>query len=75
MIDAVWLNEPLVPVTVTVGIWADANVHVSVADPEPVTLVGETLQAVLSAERLTIPLNPLTAAITIVEVPAEPALT
>jgi hypothetical protein len=50
------------------------NVHDSVAVPEPVTLVGVTLHAVLSAERFTRPLNPLEAVTVMVAVPAEPAL-
>ena len=45
----------------------------SVALPEPVTLVGETVHDVLLVVRLTTPAKPLIGAIVIVEVPAEPA--
>ena len=45
------------------------------AVPAPVTLVGLRLQATLSADRLTVPVKPLTAATVIVDVPAEPELT
>ena len=54
---------------------ATANVHDKVALPEPVTLVGETVQDVLLVVKLTTPANPLTAVIVIVEVPAALALT
>jgi hypothetical protein len=46
------------------------NVQESVEVPAPVTLVGVRAQAVLSAERLTTPLKPLTAASVIVDVPS-----
>ena len=49
--------------------------HDRVALPDPVTLVGVTVHEVLLVVRLTTPPNPLRAAIVIVEVPAEPALT
>jgi hypothetical protein len=45
-------------------------VHDSVALPEPVTLVGETVHEVLFVARLTTPAKPLTAVIVILEVPA-----
>ena len=51
------------------------KVHDSVALPEPVTLVGETVQAVLLLVKSTIPLNPLRAVIVIVEFPGLPTLT
>jgi len=54
---------------------AVANVHDSVAVPEPVTLAGETLHAVLSTVRLTTPPKLFTAVTVMVEVPAVPALT
>lgn len=66
--------EPLAPVTVTRMFDAVANVHDSVAVPEPVTLVGVTLHAVLSAVRLTRLVNPFTAVTVMVEVPAVPVL-
>jgi len=49
---------------------ATANVHDKVALPEPVTLVGETVQDVLLVVKLTTPANPLTAVTVIVDVPA-----
>ena len=54
---------------------AVANVQDSVELPEVVTLVGLSVQAVLLLARLTVPVNPLSGVIVIVEVPAEPALT
>ena len=68
-------SEPLVPVTPTCTVAPVVNVQDSVALPEPVTLVGDTVHDVLLVVRLTTPANPLRAAIVIVEVPAEPALT
>ena len=53
----------------------EANVHDSVALPEPVTLVGDTVQDVLLVVRLTTPAKPFSAVIVIVEVPAVFALT
>jgi len=52
-----------------------AIVHDSVALPEPVTLVGETVHDVLLVVKLTTPAKPLTAVIVIVDVPAVPAFT
>jgi len=49
-------------------------VHESVELPEVVTLVGVRVHAVLLLARLTVPVNPLSGAIVIVEVPAVPAL-
>jgi hypothetical protein len=43
--------------------------------PEVVTLVGLRVHAVLLLARLTVPVNPLSGVIVMVEVPAEPALT
>ena len=60
--------------TVTTMFAAVANVHDSVALPEPVTLVGVTLHAVLSAVRLTRLVNPFTAVTVMVEAPAVPVL-
>jgi hypothetical protein len=53
---------------------AVVNVHDSVALPEPVTVVGVTLHAVLSAVRFTTPLKLLTAVTVMVEVPDTPVL-
>ena len=52
----------------------DVNVHESVEAPEPVTLVGDTVQEVLLVARLTMPPKPFRPVMVIVEVPAEPAL-
>jgi hypothetical protein len=61
-------------VTVTRTFDAAVNVHDRVALPEPVTLAGVTLHALLSAVRLTTPLKPLTAVTVMVEVPDTPVL-
>jgi hypothetical protein len=65
---AVWDNDPLVPVTITVANPPDVNVHDSVEDPDPVTLEGDTAQAELLVERLTAPVKPFWAVTVIVEV-------
>jgi hypothetical protein len=75
VIVAVWTSEPLVPVTATVTLDADGNVHDRVELPEPVTLFGETVQAVLLVARLTVPAKPLRPVMVIVDVPAELAST
>ncbi len=49
--------------------------HDSVALPEPVTLVGETVHEVLLVARLTTPEKPFTAVTVIDDVPALPAIT
>jgi hypothetical protein len=64
-----------VPVTPTWTVAAAANVHDSVALPDPVTLVGATEQDVLLVVRETTPAKPLSPVIVIVDVPALPALT
>ena len=43
--------------------------------PEPVTLVGDTVQDVLLVVRLTTPAKPFTAVIVMDDVPADPAFT
>ena len=48
--------------------------HDRVGLPEPVTLAGVTLHALLSAVRLTTLLKPLTAVTVMVEVPDTPVL-
>jgi len=64
-----------VPVTVTWTVPAAAKVQASVELPEPVTLVGVRVHAVLLLARLTTPANPLRAVTAIVELAAVPALT
>jgi hypothetical protein len=71
IVVVVWVSEPLVPVTATVTVDADENVHDRVVLPEPVTLVGETVQAVLLVVRLTVPAKPLRPVMVTVDVPAE----
>ena len=63
------------PVTPTCTVEAAENVQDRVALPEPLTLVGATLQDVLLVARLTTPANPFNPVIVTVEVPAVPALT
>jgi len=67
--------DPLVPVTVTCTVETAANVQDSVELPEPVTLVGLSVHEVLLVDRLTVPPNPLSPVMVIVDVPAAPALT
>ncbi len=67
---AEWRSEALIPVTPTWSVPADVIVHERVELPEPVTLVGLRLQKVLLVVRLTIPVKPLTAVITMLEVAA-----
>jgi hypothetical protein len=54
---------------------AEVNVQESVEDPEPVTLVGVRVHAVLLLARLTTLAKPLRAATVIVELAAVPAFT
>jgi hypothetical protein len=63
-------SEPLVPVTVTVVVVV--KMQESVALPDPVTLFGLRLHAALLTDKLTIPLNPLSAVTAIVEVAVPP---
>jgi hypothetical protein len=66
---------PLVPVTVTWTVPAAAKVQASVEVPDPVTLVGPSVHAVLLLAKLTIPANPFNALTVIAEVAAVPAFT
>ena len=63
------------PVTPTCTVDAAVKVQERVALPEPLTLVGATLQDVLLVARLTTPANPFNPVTVIVEVPAALALT
>ncbi len=66
------MREPLVPVTVTVTDPVAVNVHDNVEVPEPlVTLVGVRMQAGLLDVRATVPVNPFTGEMVMIEVPAE----
>jgi hypothetical protein len=53
-----WDSRAFVPMTPTWTVPPDANVHESVEEPEPVTLVGETLHEVLFVAKLTTPAKP-----------------
>ena len=74
---AVWTSEPLVPVIVTVKLFAVVELHDRVAVPEPVILAGLIAPQVSPAGtvsvRLTAPLKPFSAVIVIVEVAEDPA--
>ncbi len=61
--------------TVTCTVETAAKVQDNVELPEVVTLVGLSVQAVLLLERLTVPVNPLSGVMVMVEVPAAPTLT
>ena len=67
-------SDPLVALTVTWNVPDDEKLHESVAFPEPFTLVGPSVQAVLSVVSVTVPLNPFSAVTDIADVSAEPAL-
>ena len=49
--------------------------HDRVELPDVVTLVGASVHAVLLLDRLTVPVNPLSGVIVIVEVPGAPTFT
>ena len=69
---AVCVREPLVPVTVTVADPATVKVQERVEVPEPpVTVAGVRVQAALSDVRATLPVNPFSGEMVIVEVPRE----
>jgi len=70
-----WDSAPFVLVTVTTKLPLVVAVHERVEVPEPVTLVGVRVQVMpvaglLVEVKLTTPVNPLTAVMAIVEVPA-----
>ena len=70
---AVWVRDPLVPVTVTVTDPVDVNVQDRVEVPEPpVTVAGVREQAALLPVMPTLPLKLFSGEIVIVEVAAEP---
>jgi len=77
---AQWDGAPLVPVTVTVKLPLVVAVQDRVELPEPVILVGVTVQVVpvvgdTVAVRLIAPPNPLTEVTVIVDIPAWSTLT
>jgi hypothetical protein len=65
-----WERLPLVPVTPTWTVETAVNVHDRVELPDVVTLDGVSVHAVLLLARLTVPVNPLSGVIVIVEDPA-----
>ena len=67
---AVCERLPLVPVTVTVTLPVEVKVHERVEEPDPETDVGNNVQAVLSEDKLTVPLNPPSAVMATADVPA-----
>jgi hypothetical protein len=77
----VWDSVPLVPVTVTVNVPLVGELHDRVEVPEPpVTLVGVRVHVRApvgdtAAVKATVPANPFTGAMVIVEVPAWLTLT
>ena len=76
---AEWLSDPLVPVTVRVNVPALVELQETVADPDPVTLVGVMAPQVnpdgTVSVRETVPAKPLSAVTVMVEVADVPALT
>ena len=61
--------------TRTVSVPTGAKLHERLAPPDPVTLDGVMVQAVLFDDKLTTPANPFRPAIVMAEVPVEPVLT
>jgi len=71
-----WDRAPVVPVTVTVTDPVLVKVQDSVEVPEPpVTVAADSVQAELSLVRATLPVNPFSGEMVIVDVPAEPTAT
>ena len=76
---AEWDSDPLVPVIVTVKVFAVVEVQASVAVPAPTRLAGVIAPQVNPAGTVsvkpTVPAKPFTAATVIVEVAEDPAVT
>jgi len=76
---AEWDSEPLVPVIVTVKVFAVVEEQLRVAVPAPTTLAGAIAPHVSPAGtvsvKLTVPAKPFTATIVIVEVADDPTVT
>jgi hypothetical protein len=68
-------REPLVPVTTTETVPTDVKSHDRLPLPDPVSVAGVIVQAVLLDDRLTVPAKPFRPVTLMVEVPADPALT
>lgn len=77
--EAEWISDPLVPVTVRTNVPAVEALQETVAEPEPVTLVGVTAPQVRPAGtvsvRETTPANPFTPATVKVDAADWPTLT
>jgi hypothetical protein len=65
-----WDSVVLLPVTSTWNVPDAVNVHDSVEDPEPVTLVGDNVHEVLLETRLTTPAKPFWPVTVMLEVAA-----
>ena len=68
-------SEPLAPETRTVNVPMGAKLQESLAPPDPVTLDGVIVQAVLFEDKLTTPVNPFRPVTVMADVPIDPALT
>jgi len=76
---AVWVSDPLVPVIVTVKLFAVVEVHARVALPEPVILLGVSEPHVnpagtvsVRATTLVKPFCPVTVIVDVIEAPTVP---
>jgi hypothetical protein len=67
-------SDPLAPVTMTVIVLTGVKLQERLALPDPVTVAGVRVQAVLFDDKLTTAPNPFRPVTVIVEVPAEPEL-
>lgn len=68
-------NDPLAPLTRTVSVLTGVKLQERLALPDPVTVEGVRVQAVLFDDKLTIEANPFRPVMVMVDVPTEPALT
>jgi len=68
-------SDPLAPVRRTVSVTTGAKLQERLAPPDPVTLDGVIVQAVLFDDKLTTPANPFRLVTVMADVPDEPALT
>lgn len=68
-------SDPLAPVTRTVILLTDVKLQERLAPPDPVTVAGVRVQAVLFDDKLTIEANPFRPVTVIDDVPTDPALT
>jgi hypothetical protein len=68
-------SDPLAPLTRTVIVATGVKLQERLALPDPVTVAGVRVQAVLLDDKLTIEANPFRPVTVMVDVPTEPALT